>query len=122
MPTEECLVPPPAKSRPSARQRDVPPEDVRTPIPTEELSAKVAAANRRWGRAPRSVLRHWIWTLQPDRKPDAEPGSYAMKYTAAGETPPPSEDAAEPQDWVLRHCGQNPSQWWDHRDGQRRWR
>ncbi|MFI7366610.1 hypothetical protein ACIBO4_31130 [Streptomyces sp. NPDC050149] len=29
---------------------DVPPEDVRTPTPTEELSAKVAVANRRWGR------------------------------------------------------------------------
>ncbi|MEU1401925.1 hypothetical protein ABZ471_06075 [Streptomyces sp. NPDC005728] len=29
---------------------DVPPEDVRLPTPTEELSAKVAVANRRWGR------------------------------------------------------------------------
>ncbi|MEU8964870.1 hypothetical protein AB0C89_24630 [Streptomyces sp. NPDC048491] len=29
---------------------DVPPEDVRMPNPTEELSAKVAVANRRWGR------------------------------------------------------------------------
>ncbi|MET9592020.1 hypothetical protein ABZY45_13805 [Streptomyces sp. NPDC006516] len=29
---------------------DVPPEDVRSPTPTEELSAKVAVANRRWGR------------------------------------------------------------------------
>lgn len=29
---------------------DVPPEDVRPPTPTEELSAKVAVANRRWGR------------------------------------------------------------------------
>ncbi|MEV5958627.1 hypothetical protein AB0M11_33635 [Streptomyces sp. NPDC051987] len=25
------------------------------------------------------------------------------------ETSPTSEDFAEPQDWVLRHCGQNPS-------------
>ncbi|MEU9291948.1 hypothetical protein AB0D57_47045 [Streptomyces sp. NPDC048275] len=32
------------------REWDVPPEDVRTPTPTEELSAKVAVANRRWGR------------------------------------------------------------------------
>ncbi|WP_432091671.1 hypothetical protein [Streptomyces sp. NRRL F-5630] len=29
---------------------DVPPEDVRPPTPTEELSAKVAVANRSWGR------------------------------------------------------------------------
>ncbi|WP_226028916.1 hypothetical protein [Streptomyces hyderabadensis] len=29
---------------------DVPPEDIRTPTPTEELSAKVAVANPRWGR------------------------------------------------------------------------
>ncbi|MFI6861189.1 hypothetical protein ACIBKZ_15010 [Streptomyces sp. NPDC050421] len=32
------------------REWDVPPEDVRTPTPAEELSAKVAVANRRWGR------------------------------------------------------------------------
>jgi hypothetical protein len=32
------------------REWDVPPEDVRLPTPTEELSAKVAVANRRWGR------------------------------------------------------------------------
>jgi hypothetical protein len=32
------------------REWDVPPEHVRTPTPTEELSAKVAAANRGWGR------------------------------------------------------------------------
>ncbi|MFE4830148.1 hypothetical protein [Streptomyces sp. NPDC056672] len=32
------------------REWDVPPEDVRTPTQAEELSAKVAVANRRWGR------------------------------------------------------------------------
>ncbi|MDQ0790928.1 hypothetical protein QFZ64_006425 [Streptomyces sp. B3I8] len=32
------------------REWDVPPGDVRMPTPTEELSAKVAVANRRWGR------------------------------------------------------------------------
>ncbi|WP_307715738.1 hypothetical protein [Streptomyces sp. V4I23] len=32
------------------REWDVPPEDVRPTTPTEELSAKVAVANRRWGR------------------------------------------------------------------------
>ncbi|WP_043257627.1 hypothetical protein [Streptomyces sp. Tu6071] len=32
------------------REWDVPPEDVRTLTPTEELSAKVAVADRRWGR------------------------------------------------------------------------
>ncbi len=32
------------------REWDVPPEDIRSPTPTEELSAKVAVANRRWGR------------------------------------------------------------------------
>ncbi|WP_405669487.1 MULTISPECIES: hypothetical protein [unclassified Streptomyces] len=29
---------------------DVPPEDVRPPTTAEELSAKVAVANQRWGR------------------------------------------------------------------------
>lgn len=32
------------------REWDVPPEDVRPPTPAEVLSAKVAVANRRWGR------------------------------------------------------------------------
>ncbi|WUK63293.1 hypothetical protein OHA75_10930 [Streptomyces coelicoflavus] len=32
------------------REWDVPPEDVRPPTTAEELSAKVAVANRRWGR------------------------------------------------------------------------
>ncbi|MEU1118395.1 MULTISPECIES: hypothetical protein [unclassified Streptomyces] len=32
------------------REWDVPPGDVRTPTSAEELSAKVAVANRRWGR------------------------------------------------------------------------
>jgi hypothetical protein len=32
------------------REWDVPPRDVRPPTPAEELSAKAAVANRRWGR------------------------------------------------------------------------
>ncbi|MEU6440209.1 hypothetical protein [Streptomyces sp. NPDC047046] len=32
------------------REWDVPPADVRPPTPAEVLSAKVAVANRRWGR------------------------------------------------------------------------
>ncbi|MER5293227.1 hypothetical protein ABT382_14225 [Streptomyces pharetrae] len=32
------------------REWDVPPEDVRPPTTAEELSAKVAVANRRWAR------------------------------------------------------------------------
>ncbi|MER6066785.1 hypothetical protein ABT167_37765 [Streptomyces sp. NPDC001792] len=32
------------------REWDVPPEDVRSPTPAEELSAKVGVVNRRWGR------------------------------------------------------------------------
>ncbi|MFG2596647.1 hypothetical protein [Streptomyces sp. NPDC048462] len=32
------------------REWDVPPQDVRPPTPAEELSAKVAVANRRWRR------------------------------------------------------------------------
>ncbi|EGJ77279.1 hypothetical protein STTU_4490 [Streptomyces sp. Tu6071] len=58
---------------------------------------------------PRSVLRCETWTLQPDREPDAEPVHYAMQCAVDGATSPTSEDFAEPQDWVLRHCGQNPS-------------
>ncbi|MFF1443146.1 hypothetical protein [Streptomyces sp. NPDC058295] len=58
---------------------------------------------------PRSVPRYETRTLQPDLEPDADPVLYAMQYAVGGETSPASEDCAEPQDWVLRHCGQNPS-------------
>ncbi|MFD8967818.1 hypothetical protein ACFV0C_22955 [Streptomyces sp. NPDC059568] len=34
---------------------------------------------------------------------------YAMQCAVDEETSPTSENFAEPQDWVLRHCGQNPS-------------
>ena len=56
---------------------------------------------------PRSVLRYETWTLQPDREPDAEPvrTRCSAPWTARLAA---SEDFAEPQDWVLRHCGQNP--------------
>ncbi|MGW5732941.1 MULTISPECIES: DUF7848 domain-containing protein [Streptomyces] len=57
---------------------------------------------------PRSVLRYETWTLQPDREPGTEPVLYAMQCAVDEETSPTSEDFAEPQDWVLRHCGQNP--------------
>ncbi|MFG2722585.1 hypothetical protein ACGFW5_30460 [Streptomyces sp. NPDC048416] len=58
---------------------------------------------------PRSVLRYENWALQPDREPDAEPVQYAMQCAVDEKTSPSSEDFAEPQEWVLRHCGQNPS-------------
>jgi hypothetical protein len=58
---------------------------------------------------PRSVLRYETWTLQPDREPDAEPVLYAMQCAVDRETSPTCEDFTEPQNWVLRHCGQNPS-------------
>ncbi|MFD7117322.1 hypothetical protein ACFWAA_09770 [Streptomyces sp. NPDC059922] len=57
---------------------------------------------------PRSAPRYETWTLQPDREPDAEPVPYAMQCAVDEETSPTNEDCAEPQDWVPRHCGQNP--------------
>ncbi|SCF93326.1 hypothetical protein GA0115259_105097 [Streptomyces sp. MnatMP-M17] len=59
--------------------------------------------------SPRAVLRHETWTLEPDREPDAEPTTYVMQCAVDGETSPPSEDFAEPQNWVLKHCGLHPS-------------
>ena len=59
--------------------------------------------------SPRAVLRYETWTLEPDHEPDAEPTTYAMQSAVDGETSPLSEDFVEPQNWVLRHCGQHPS-------------
>ncbi|WP_447038274.1 DUF7848 domain-containing protein [Streptomyces sp. DSM 118878] len=59
--------------------------------------------------SPRTTLRFETWLLQPDREPDAEPTTYAMQCAVDGETSPASEDFAESQDWVLKHCGKNPS-------------
>ncbi|MFD5696836.1 MULTISPECIES: DUF7848 domain-containing protein [Streptomyces] len=57
----------------------------------------------------RAVLRFETWTLEPDREPDAEPTAYAMQCVVDGETSPVSEDYAEPQMWVMEHCGRHPS-------------
>lgn len=57
----------------------------------------------------RSVIRQETWTLVPDREPDAEPTTYGMQCAVCGETSPTDEDFAEPQSWVMTHCGTNPS-------------
>ncbi|MCX5419937.1 MULTISPECIES: hypothetical protein [unclassified Streptomyces] len=57
----------------------------------------------------RAVIRHETWTLEPDREPDAEPTTYAMKCAVCGESSEASVDFAEGQFWVLKHCGKNPS-------------
>ncbi|MDI6518123.1 hypothetical protein QMA61_18180 [Streptomyces coelicoflavus] len=57
----------------------------------------------------RAVIRHETWTLEPDREPDAEPVTYAMQCAVCGESSETAEDFAEPQLWVLKHCGKNPA-------------
>ncbi|MGY1453752.1 DUF7848 domain-containing protein [Streptomyces sp. SS8] len=57
----------------------------------------------------RTVIRHETWVLEPDREPDAGPVTYAMECAVCGESSEPSENFAEPQAWVLKHCGKNPS-------------
>ena len=32
----------------------------------------------------RAVIRHEVWTLEPDREPDAEPTTYAMECAVCG--------------------------------------
>ncbi|MEU6840824.1 hypothetical protein ABZ930_02975 [Streptomyces sp. NPDC046716] len=59
--------------------------------------------------SPRAIQRLETWTLEPDREPDAEPTTYAMQCAVDGEKSPTCEDFIEPQDWVLKHCGKNPS-------------
>ncbi|WP_435865072.1 hypothetical protein [Streptomyces spectabilis] len=59
--------------------------------------------------SPRSVLRDERWALEPDRELDAEPTTYAMQCVMDGETSPVSQDFADPQRWVLNHCGKHPS-------------
>jgi hypothetical protein len=57
----------------------------------------------------RAVIRHEVWTLEPDREPDAEPTTYAMECAVCGEPSKASEDFADGQSWVLKHCGKNPA-------------
>jgi hypothetical protein len=57
----------------------------------------------------RAVIRHETWALEPDREPDAEPVTYAMECAVCGEASDASEDFADGQSWVLKHCGGNPS-------------
>jgi hypothetical protein len=69
-----------------------------------------------------SVFRHVTWTLEPDREPDAEPTTYAMECAVCGESSEANEDFAEPQSWVLTHCGRNPSHHTFHEIIVRPWR
>ncbi len=57
----------------------------------------------------RAVIRHETWTLEPDREQDAAPVTYAMQCAVCEESSETAEDFAEPQSWVLQHCGKNPS-------------
>jgi len=57
----------------------------------------------------RAVVRHISWTLAPDREPDAEPVTYALRCVVCSEESERSQDWEEPQEWALAHSGRNPS-------------
>ncbi|MER6231705.1 hypothetical protein ABT169_21520 [Streptomyces sp. NPDC001616] len=57
----------------------------------------------------RAVVRSVTWTVAPDKEPDAEPTTYAMRCVVCSEESERSENWEAPQTWVLHHCGRNPS-------------
>ncbi|GAA3054942.1 hypothetical protein GCM10020000_41470 [Streptomyces olivoverticillatus] len=57
----------------------------------------------------RTVFLFGTWTLQPDKEPDAEPITYAMKCAVCGETSPTWEDYGVAQNWTFTHAGRNPT-------------
>ncbi|WP_312018540.1 hypothetical protein [Streptomyces sp. I05A-00742] len=59
--------------------------------------------------SPRSVFLFRTWTLQPDREPDAEPVTYAMRCVVCGAESDAAEDFLDAQHWTFRHAGRNPS-------------
>ncbi|MET8678947.1 hypothetical protein ABZW18_15565 [Streptomyces sp. NPDC004647] len=56
-----------------------------------------------------TVIRRELWTLTPDREPDAEPLTFAMECAVCDQRSVIGEDVTEAQDWALRHAGRNPS-------------
>ncbi|MET9517760.1 hypothetical protein [Streptomyces sp. NPDC002994] len=56
-----------------------------------------------------TVILFGTWTLRPDQEPDAEPVTYAMRCAVCGAGSEASTDFSEPQSWVFRHVGRNPS-------------
>lgn len=58
---------------------------------------------------PRAVIKRVQWTLSPDKEPDAEPLTYAMKCVVCSDGSPRSEEWDQPQSWALAHSGENPS-------------
>jgi hypothetical protein len=58
---------------------------------------------------PKAIVRSEQWTLTPDREPDAAPLSYQMKCGVCGDASEVAGSWDEPQSWVLRHSGKNPS-------------
>lgn len=57
----------------------------------------------------RAVIRHELWTLEPDREPDAEPTTYALECAVCEASSGAFENFADGQSWVLGLCGRNPS-------------
>ena len=52
----------------------------------------------------RSVLRFVRWTVTPDREPDAEPVTYAMRCAVCGQRSGVSVEFGPVQDWVMQHA------------------
>ncbi|MDI3390724.1 hypothetical protein QIS99_31685 [Streptomyces sp. B-S-A8] len=59
--------------------------------------------------APRSLVAHREWTLEPNSEPDAEPITYAMQCAVCNETSEAGVEWSVPQSWTLEHSGRNPS-------------
>ncbi|WP_405809036.1 hypothetical protein OG524_03620 [Streptomyces sp. NBC_01520] len=57
----------------------------------------------------RAIVRHIHWTVAPDSDTAAEPVTYAMQCVVCSAESERFEDWEKPQEWVLTHCGQNPS-------------
>ncbi|EST26767.1 DUF7848 domain-containing protein [Streptomyces niveus] len=57
---------------------------------------------------PDTIIEHKTWTLQPDREPDSQPVTHAMRCVVCGEQSDDSAKWSAPQTWALGHVSRNP--------------
>ncbi|MEU8541980.1 hypothetical protein AB0C52_18655 [Streptomyces sp. NPDC048717] len=58
---------------------------------------------------PKTIIKPMLWSLIPDREPDAEPMTHAIRCAVCGDGSEGGGSWEAPQIWALEHSGRNPS-------------
>ncbi|WP_260867960.1 hypothetical protein [Streptomyces sp. SAJ15] len=75
----------------------------------DDLAAQIRAHLGARGPVRRSVYRFRDYTIQPDRRPDAEPHSFTMQCAECGDFSGPFSSGEDGTAWAVTHLKANTS-------------